>query len=263
MHKRSFVALAATLAIILLGAPGAFADSWDDCDGWERDDRKGRFCEIREYSMADLGSLEVDATPNGGIKVAAWGQSEIKVMAKVSVWDEDENDARDIAASIDIFTDGGRVRAESDRRKNWSVSYRIQAPSQTDLDLESHNGGISVAGIEGHLRIETHNGGLSLDSVAGDVVARTQNGGVSVELDGSSWRGTGLDVETTNGGVTLDIPSNYSAELETGTVNGRIKIDFPVTVQGEIGRRLTTTLGSGGAPIKVKTTNGGVRINEN
>ncbi len=264
MTRRAGTTLAATLAIILLGATGAFADSWDDCDGWDRDhgDDKGRFCEIREFSMADLGSLEVDAAPNGGIKVAAWDRSEIKVKARISVWDKDEADAREIAASIDVHTDGGRVRAESRNERNWSVSFRIQAPRNTDLDLESHNGGISVAGIEGHLRIETHNGGLSLDSVAGDVVARTQNGGVSIELDGDSWQGSGLDVQTTNGGVTLNIPSNYSAELETGTVNGRIRIDFPVTVQGEIGRRLTTTLGSGGALIKVKTTNGGVRINK-
>ena len=52
----------------------------------------------------------------------------------------------------------------------------------------------------------------------------------------------------------------YSAELEAGTVNGRIRIDFPVTVQGEIGRSLTTTLGAGGATIRAKTRNGGVRI---
>lgn len=264
MKRSAGMTLAATLAITILGATGAYADSWDDCDGWDRDhgDSKGRFCEVRELTMADLGSLEVDAAPNGGIKVEAWDRAEIKVLARVSVWDRDEADARDIAASIEIHTDGGRVRAESRREHNWSVSFRIQAPRSTDLDLESHNGGISVAGIEGHLRIETHNGGLSLDSLAGDVVARTQNGGVSVELAGDSWQGSGLDVQTTNGGVTLDIPSNYSAELETGTVNGRIKIDFPVTVQGEIGRRLTTTLGSGGASIKVKTTNGGVRINK-
>jgi hypothetical protein len=36
-----------------------------------------------------------------------------------------------------------------------------------------------------------------------------------------------------------------------------------VTVQGELSSRrgITTTLGSGGAPVRVRTTNGGVRIN--
>ena len=202
----------------------------------------------------------VDAVPNGGIKVVAWDRAEILVEARVQVWDEDEDDALRKAAGIEIFTDGGRVRAESRYEDNWSVSYRIKAPRKTDLQLDSRNGGISVTGIVGELRIETRNGGLTLDSVAGDVVARTRNGGVQVELAGNRWEGSGLDVETRNGGVELEIPDGYSAELETGTVNGRISIDFPVTVRGEIGRSISTTLGSGGAPIRVKTTNGGVRV---
>lgn len=69
-----------------------------------------------------------------------------------------------------------------------------------------------------------------------------------------------MDVRTTNGGVVLDIPRDYSANLETGTVNGKIRVDFPITVQGTIGRRISTTLGDGGRTIRATTTNGGVVI---
>jgi hypothetical protein len=86
------------------------------------------------------------------------------------------------------------------------------------------------------------------------------NGGVTVELDGERWEGSGLDVQTTNGGVHLSLPSRYNARLETGTVNGGLQFDFPVTVQGRLSRRLTTDLGSGGALIRVVTTNGGVTV---
>lgn len=258
--------VAITLALALIGGAGAAAGGgWDDCEGWERDrdwGRKGRFCEVREIGLAALGELAVDAAPNGGISVTAGPPDEIHIQARVSVWGESEAEAREVAAGVRILTDGGRVRAEGERRDGWSVSYRIQAPRRTDLELESHNGGISVAGVDGRLRLETHNGGLTLDSLAGEVRARTRNGGVQVVLAGDRWQGAGLDVETRNGGVSVDIPRGYSAELETGTVNGRIRIDFPVTVEGEIGRRLTTTLGDGGAPIRVVTTNGGVRIDE-
>ncbi len=262
MRRRYGIALAAALVLMMSAAPAAFA-GWDDCDGFERDGdwgRKGRYCETRETTLPAMDSLAVDAVPNGGIRVVAWDRDEILIEARVQVWDEDEDDAVRKAEGIEILTSGGTVRAESRYGDNWSVSYRIKAPREIDLQLESRNGGISVAGVAGELRIETRNGGLTLDSVAGDVVARTHNGGVNVELAGGSWVGSGLDVETRNGGVELEIPEGYSAELETGTVNGRIRIDFPVTVSGEIGRSLSTTLGSGGAPIRVKTTNGGVRI---
>jgi len=67
-------------------------------------------------------------------------------------------------------------------------------------------------------------------------------------------------VRTTNGGIVMSIPENYSARLETGTVNGSISVDFPVTVQGRINKELAVNLGSGGAMVKAMTTNGGVRI---
>jgi DUF4097 and DUF4098 domain-containing protein YvlB len=96
--------------------------------------------------------------------------------------------------------------------------------------------------------------------MGGDVDGRTTNGGVTVDLEGATWQGSGLDVQTTNGGVHLAIPAQYSAHLETGTVNGSLKIDFPVTVQGTIGRSLSTDLGSGGPTLRVSTSNGGVKI---
>jgi leucyl aminopeptidase (aminopeptidase T) len=58
----------------------------------------------------------------------------------------------------------------------------------------------------------------------------------------------------------LQIPEKYSADVETGTVNGSVNLDFPVMVQGKIGTTLRFTLGDGGAPVRVKTVNGGVRL---
>ncbi len=58
----------------------------------------------------------------------------------------------------------------------------------------------------------------------------------------------------------LELSEHYSADLVARTVNGGFEIDLPVQVQGKIGRKLETRLGSGGAPIRVVTTNGGVSI---
>ena len=109
---------------------------------------------------------------------------------------------------------------------------------------------------------KTVNGGVKLTNLAGDVKGRTSNGGVDVDLDGPGWKGEGLDVQTSNGGVHLRIPEQYSAHLETGTVNGGLNIDFPITVQGRVDRELSANLGGGGAPIRVRTHNGGVKISK-
>jgi hypothetical protein len=84
-------------------------------------------------------------------------------------------------------------------------------------------------------------------------------------LNGSSWRGSGLDVTTTNGGVVLTLPENYAAHVETGTVNGGFQSDFASLTVDRKDRsrpaRVSADLNGGGAPIRVVTTNGGIRIN--
>ena len=70
-------------------------------------------------------------------------------------------------------------------------------------------------------------------------------------------------MHTSNCGVTLHIPEGYNAELSTRTVNGGFRSELPMTIQGELSPRrgIQTTLGSGGPPVSVRTTNGGLRIN--
>jgi hypothetical protein len=236
-------------------------DEW--CDG--HDGRDGvSVCEVREWTLRAPGDLEVDATPNGGIAVEAWDRGEMQVRAKVHAWAESDAKAREMAAGIDVGV-GGRVSASGPKAKNaegWSVSYRIMVPRETDLDLASTNGGITIKGIRGELRFRTTNGGIHLENVGGDVEGRTTNGGVHIALTGGTWDGKGMAVQTTNGGVKISVPSGYSAHLETATTNGGMNVGFPVTVQGRIDRRLSVDLGNGGPTLKVTTTNGGVTITQ-
>jgi len=114
--------------------------------------------------------------------------------------------------------------------------------------------------VNGRIDFTALNGGVVLKKCGGSVHGSTTNGGLVVELSGDHWDGETLDVTTTNGGVSMSIPENYSAHLQTGTVNGSISVDFPVTVQGRLTKELALNLGSGGATVKAMTTNGGVRI---
>ena len=213
------------------------------------------------------GPLTVDAGRNGGIRVEGWDRNEIHVRAIVTAAraQRRRRQAAGVRASRSS-TGGGRVSStgpSTGRREWWSVSYRISVPRRTDLDLSANNGGITIACVNGTIRFDTTNGGVRLSDLSGDVRGETRNGGLTVQLGGQRWDGAGLDVETTNGGVTLAIPDGYNAELTTGTVNGGFRTDFPMTIQGELSPRrgLSTTLGSGGPPVRVRTTNGGLRIN--
>jgi hypothetical protein len=236
---------------------------WCADESWGRD-RQG-FCEVREYTVPAGGStMTVDASPNGGITVEGTSRGDILVRARVVATAATEEEARAIAARVQVVATADRVDSDGPRdlgrREGWHVSYRLSVPTQTPLSLRSTNGGITVEAVNSRVVLRTTNGGVKLSRMGGDVEGRTTNGGIDVDLDGSSWQGTGLEVETTNGGVHLSIPAQYNAHLETGTTNGSVNIDFPVTVQGTFGRSFSTDLGSGGPPLRVRTSNGGVRI---
>jgi DUF4097 and DUF4098 domain-containing protein YvlB len=258
--------LLTTIFAAALGA-GASAQSRDRGAGRSECDRGGSdrevYCEVREETLGGANPLDVDTGGNGGISIRGWDRGDVQMRARIVARADSEAEARRIAAGVRIETAGGTIRAEgprTDRDTSWSVNIELQVPRNAILTLNTRNGGISIADVRGQVTLHTINGGVSLTSVNGDIRGETKNGGLSINLAGDHWDGQGLDVETHNGGINLTMPDQYSAALETSTVNGRISIDFPVTVQGRIGRQLTTTLGAGGARIRAITTNGGVTI---
>jgi DUF4097 and DUF4098 domain-containing protein YvlB len=231
-------------------------------DDWHGE-RLASHCEIKEQTLPAAGAVSVDGRQNGGVSVKGWDRNEILVRARIQTAAPSQAEADALAQQITIQTAGAKIFAsgpESRRDFSWSVSYEVFVPRRTDLSLLAHNGGISISDVQGRLEFTAVNGGVALRRVGGTVHGGTTNGGLSIELAGDRWDGEELDVKTTNGGISMTVPENYSAHLETGTVNGNLSVDFPVTVQGRISRELAVNLGSGGATVRAMTTNGGVRI---
>jgi DUF4097 and DUF4098 domain-containing protein YvlB len=262
----------AALALVSLLAPlSARAQYEDRAQNWLQNCKyrgnydRAHFCELRTITLRPESKISVDGRDNGGVAFHGWDRSEVKVIAMVQTNADDDNQAEALAKQIRINTNGGRISAEgpsSLSRRWWSVSYEIYVPRRSNLEAVTRNGGVSAEDLEGDLDLQATNGGIRVANVAGDVHGETTNGGVSATLSGTSWRGKGLDLRTTNGGVNLTIPRGYNARLETGTTNGGMRLDFPITVQGLIGKRIQTQLGAGGPLVRVITTNGGVRISQ-
>ena len=230
--------------------------------------RRGRqlitHSELKERTLpGGRGVISVDGRQNGGVRVEGWDKNEVLVRACVQAAADTDAQARELAAQLRINTDNNQIFTEgpgNDEERSWSVSYEVFVPRNSSIALKTHNGGIGVTNVQGQTRFEAVNGGVSLRLMGGSVRGQTTNGGLAIELDGDRWNGEGLDVSTTNGGVQMTIPENYSARLETATTNGSVRVDFPMTVQGRINKELMVTLGSGGATVRAVTTNGGVRV---
>src|SRR6266705_609951 len=230
-------------------------------------DRLQTHCEIKEQTLPAGGAVTVDARRNGGVSIKGWDRNEVLVRSRIQTAAPTQAEADELAKQIRVETAGLRIRAEGPEERDdyhWFVSYEIFVPRRADLSVEAHNGGISIAEISGKIEFQTTNGGVNLRRVGGNVHGSTTNGGLNVELAGSRWDGEVLDVKTTNGGVNLIMPDNYSAHLETGTVNGNVSFGFPVNVpltdRGRMPKSINVDIGAGGPTIRANTTNGGVRV---
>ena len=258
----------AAFAIVGWSAWASAAPGWpaasDECSAKNyRVNDLTTYAEPKEQRLSAASTTTIDPGTNGSIRVHGWSQGDVLVKACVQAAAPIESEARSLTLQISIAEGPGQIKPRGpsrDQDHQWSVSYEIWVPNASNLGMHADNGSIRLEAVRGEIRFHTTNGSVHLTDVAGDVDGSTTNGSLNIDLAGSTWNGGGLRAETTNGSVHLNIPENYSAQVEASTVNGRVKIDFPVTVSGELGDNVTFQLGSGGPTIEAKTTNGSIHI---
>jgi hypothetical protein len=225
------------------------------------------FCETRDLTInapAGQTALRIEGGANGGIQVHGWDGPNVRIRAKVTSWATTESAAQAQVKSVSISTANNTLKAEAPGQdEHFSVSYEVFVPRQTALALNTVNGGISLDNLQSAIAFHAVNGGVSLVNLGGSVTGQTVNGGLSITLTGSKWDGKGLDVQTTNGGISWSLPQNYSAQLFTSTNLGNITSrGLTVTRTGFMHKEIAASLGKGGAPVKAVTTNGGISLEQ-
>ena len=265
MSKRALLLLAAV--VILPGKARAQEDDaeWlERCRSGKRHSEREVACEVQVKNIPQRSLLTIRPGQNGAVKIEAYDGRDIEVHSRLQASAESRADAQALLEDITVDlgqTITARARAR-ERSTHWGVSFVIYVPRNTNVDVTTQNGPIAIKNVIGKMELSAQNGPISLSGVGGAVHARAQNGPLHVRLTGTRWSGAGLDAETENGPIALEIPSNYNAALETGTINGPMESDFPLTVtlSGRRWKQISTTLGSGGAPVRVVTTNGPVQL---
>ena len=75
----------------------------------------------------------------------------------------------------------------------------------------------------------------------------------------ADWRQ--MDLKTNNGGITVAMPAQYSANVQAETSQGRIQSDFPMPPTTDFrNRRMEFAVGAGGPPMHLTTNNGGIHL---
>jgi DUF4097 and DUF4098 domain-containing protein YvlB len=267
------------------------------------------------YPLKPGGSLTVE-TFNGSVDISGWDQDTVDISGTKYGPTQEEADSLRVDVDATAGSVSVRVPRPSDRRNNQGARLTIKMPRNTRLDriatsnssihtedgagpahLRTSNGGIRVLDLRGDLEAETSNSSIELEGVSGNVRAHTSNGHIRAErVDGSleavttnggvtvdvARAGKPVRIDTTNSGVELTLPPNFSsdvhiqtnnapitlimaeganARVSARTSNASIDTEFEVRAQGEIGRNLLDgVIGSGGPLIDLTTSNGAIHL---
>jgi Toastrack DUF4097 len=230
-------------------------------------------------------------TDNGDVQVRPTrGQGDtIHVRAIIRAGGRDEIDAQACLEAIDIVTPtGGPADSVQEIRWAWKrpqephwrtqVSFEIAMPAALDLQAETENGKLDVAGVTGACELKSKNGAIRAWAVAADrLSALTKNGMLDVEsparqIDLTTTNGmivaalTGPAVsngriETHNGLVRLSLDPTANVQIRCQTTNGRVTNRLPLRdIVQKSKKRLEGSLGDASGTIEISTHNGGIKL---
>jgi hypothetical protein len=213
---------------------------------------------------------------NGDVRLAVWDRDEVRVVAHKRARGGDEEAVAAYLDELRVKVDRGEDRLVFEvvhpRKQggllSWfsfgslsgDVDFEITAPRQAAVELSTVNGGVHVEQLAGSLGATSVNGRIDMASVGGEVDASTVNGGIQLAFDDVAPSGT-LELTTVNGSITMEAPQDLRAVIDARTTNGSVSSDLPVVEEGHRSRtRLVGSLNGGGATIRLRTTNGSVRL---
>ena len=159
----------------------------------------------------------------------------------------------DVSGKITLRTNDGSVRGS-----------RLSG----EIMVRSGDGSIRFERAEGKLDLETDDGSITLEGKPTTLRARTMDGTIRIEVQPDTIVAEDWDVQTGDGSVVLTLPSDISAVIDAETRDGVVRSNHPALRdepregedREERRRTLRATLGAGGKILRVRTSDGSIRI---
>jgi hypothetical protein len=245
------------------------------------------------------GVLRLENT-NGRTSVVGEPRADVEVRMQKVARAESQGAAQRLAQSIRLAAverDAGLdLEVEVPRRWNrrGSVNLELRVPRGTRVELVASNGRVCVSDLAAGLRVRSSNVSVRVEDVTGDVdiqasnarvycagvrgrlLARTSNGKIEIArhrggLDASSSNGRihaalerlegGVVLATSNGRIALELPEEVDADVDLRVDSGVIRTQRSLhPCSRSSAGRLTGTLGRGGVPIRLRTSNGSISL---
>ncbi len=225
------------------------------------------------------------------IKIIAWKRARAESVEAAELM------VRDIRVASNESAGGLEIEVEmpSKWNRHGTANLDIHLPSDIALDITSANGKICLCGMRASVHAHSSNGAVSVEDVVGDIQvaasnakccfsrthgrlrARSSNGKIELadhcgSVDASTSNGVicaslgelgseGILLATSNGRIVLELPEEVDAEVDIRVENGVVRTARNFSSQTrESNGHIRGTLGHGGTPVKLRTSNGTISL---
>lgn len=227
----------------------------------------------RSYKIPEKGRFEL-INVNGKITAEPADGAEVIVEGRRTAKGRSDEAAKEMLAKLEIREEVGestvRVESRPPRLSGFGgheIEWTIKVPKGVIVDVRTTNGGVRLNNLSNEIHAKTTNGGVRGENITPSLIeASAVNGGIEFKLGSPLDATDSVDLETVNGGVTLEMPSESKATIAARCVNGGVRVnDLDITREEQATefdkkRRLNGTMNGGGAAVKMNTTNGGIHL---
>ena len=191
---------------------------------------------------------------SGTIVVESWNKDEIRLSATI-----ESKHALVLPRQIDQNL---VINVMSDNRGKGDVgdiNFKLQVPVNSNIDLETKRGNISVANIRSDL-VRAHvslEGDIELTNInASNVVAQNVTGNIFFE--GEFSLGGNYEFKSNRGDITIRIPGNSNFRLVAASSARKIALNdfWNNNFKSQDGRRIVGDVGDGRSSVSVTNFSG-------
>jgi Putative adhesin len=254
----------------------------------------------RTYPVANRANVRVD-TNDGSVTVTAGDVQQVEfrveyqgyVLDKSVQIDSHQNgDQIELTARIPVrfFVSLGFTRR---------LHIEVRMPKDADLLVRTGDGSIKANGVSGSVDLRSSDGAISASSLKGAVRLRSGDGSIEAgDLDGKcdastsdgrirlsgrfdvlnaksgdgsvgveALHGSKLEsdwsIASSDGGITVALPSDLPANIEASSSDGRVSTDIPITLEGTMSRsKVHGKMNGGGPTLTIHTGDGSIHLKQ-
>jgi len=235
----------------------------------------------KTYSLSGKPELRIE-TSDANIRVTTWNQNAIEAKVITTRYKIGEGGIRveerqtGDSVTIEVRYPHHNFNVEWGQHK---VDIIVQMPREGRVNLRTGDGKIDIAGLKGEMDLHSGDGSENLEGVDGKLHASTGDGHISahgrfdelelktgdghveVRATAGSTLAAGWRLETGDGNVSLEIPSELSADVSLHTSDGHIDLDMPIVTEGKIRQNeVHGKLNGGGSLLTIRTGDGSIHL---